>query len=304
MRFRKSQRGAALILVLWCLIVMGMAVLGAVAMLQLAADHSTFGQRQLAARAAAASGLALGLQPKLAPDDPLLRQTLAPGEGYEVSISSEGARLNLNRILKDGHVEILERLFTGWGVKPEQAEQAAACLYDWTTPGDRKSLAGAKAEDYARARLPQRPTGAPFSSLDEVAGVIGMNAVARARPDWRESFTLCSSGPLDVTQAPADLIAAVTTIAPAQAAWFTQKRNGHDGIAGTADDLPVPDLKTFQTDLGLSDAQIEKFADEISFGDSRRHIESTGTAGGVRVVLEIVTELNSAPVRYFSWNER
>jgi hypothetical protein len=283
---------------------MGMAVVGAVAMLQLAADHSTSGQRQLAARAAAASGLALGLQPKLAPDDPLLRQTLAPGESYAVTIGSEGARLNLNYVLKNGRADILARLFAGWGVKPDQAEHAAACLYDWITPGDLKSLAGAKAEDYARAQLPQRPTGAPFTSLDEVASVMGMDAVARTRPDWRASFTLWSSGPLDLTQAPPDLIAAVTGITPAQAAWFTQKRNGHDGIAGTADDLPVPDLKTFQTDVGLTDEQTGACAAQISFSDSRRRIESTGTAGGVRVVLEIVTELNSAPVRYFSWNER
>jgi type II secretory pathway component PulK len=298
-----SQRGTALILVFWCLLLMGMAIFGVVEMVQLSVEHTSWQEDALQARALAASGVALGLNTQLQKDDPLLVQKTADGGQFKVAISSEGARLNLNFVLLSEHREILVNLFRQWGLEADQADHVANCLYDWVTPGDVRSLNGAKAEDYANAGLKQRPTYQPFVSLDEVDLVMGMDLLDKARPNWRDSFTLWSNGPLNVNEAPPDLIAAVLDYSPKRTAFFAKVRNGRDGIAGTADDVPVADLATFQRQLGISDSAMEPLASQISFSDPTRRIESVGQAGGSRVMISVVSRLDAIPIHYFLWSE-
>src|SRR5260221_8656782 len=95
-RYSHRQQGSALILVLWCLLVLGMTVFGVVDMAELSVEHTAHDELLLEARTLASSGLALGLNPQLLKDDPLLSQTPAPGRQFKVTIQSEGARLNLN----------------------------------------------------------------------------------------------------------------------------------------------------------------------------------------------------------------
>src|ERR1700692_2156990 len=90
-----SRRGSALILVLWCLLLLGMAVFGVVEMVELSVEHTSHEEQALEARGLALSGLALGLSPQLLKDDPLLFQKPAAGRQFKVAIESEGARLNL-----------------------------------------------------------------------------------------------------------------------------------------------------------------------------------------------------------------
>jgi len=299
-----SRRGSALILVFWCLLLLGMAVFGVVEMVELSVEHTSHEELALDARGLALSGLALGLNPQLLKDDPLLFQKPAAGRQFKVAIASEGARLNLNYVLLSRHREILENLFTQWGLKVDQADHVADCLYDWVTPGDLRSLNGAKADDYARANLPQRPTYKPFDSFDEVKLVMGVDLLDKAKPDWQESFTLWSGGPLNVNEAPPELIAAVFSLDPKRVAFFTNARNGRDGIAGTADDVPVPNVKTFQAELGISDLAMKTLGNQISFSDPNRRVESVGQAEGTQVMISVVTRLKATPVQYLLWSEQ
>lgn len=291
-------------MVLWCLLLLGMVIFGAVEMVSLSIDHTAHLQLKLEARALAASGLAIALHPQIKKDDPLLEQTVSPNHRYKATIGSEGARLNLNYVLTTGHREILENLFTTWGVDLEAAQHAVDCLYDWVTPGDLRSLNGAKDLDYEKAGLPQRPSHKPFLSLDEVALVMGMDQVIKAQPNWRDSFTLWSSGPLDVSEAPPDLIAAVLSIAPSRAEFFTKTRNGRDEIVGTKDDQPVENMKAFQAALGLSDFSVKAVSNQISFKDSNRRVKSIGQAQGVQFMISAVTRLNATPIQYLLWSEQ
>jgi len=299
-----SRRGTALILVFWCLLLMGMAIFGVIEMVQLSVEHASKDEQAGEARALAASGVALGLIPQMHPDDPLLSQKTAEGGEFRVAISSEGARLNLNYVLLSKHRDMLENLFRQWGLEPDQADHVADCLYDWVTPGDLRSLNGAKAEDYANADLKQRPTYEPFASLDEVELVMGIDLLEKARPNWRDSFTLWSNGPLNINEAAPELIAAVFDLNPKQAAFFTEVRNGKDGIPGTPDDVPVTDLQAFQRQLGISDSVMAAVSDQISLGDPTRRIESVGQVGDSRVMISVVGRLDTVPIHYFLWSEQ
>jgi type II secretory pathway component PulK len=298
------RRGSALILVLWCLLLLGMAVFGVVEMVELSVEHTSNEERALDARGLALSGLAIGLNQQIKRDDPLLAQNPAPDRSFKVIVESSGARMNLNYVLLSKHREILENLFTQWGMPMDQAEHVADCMYDWVTPGDLKSLNGAKADDYQKANLPQRPTYTQFQSLEEVEQVMGMDLLEKAKPNWKDSFTLWSQGPLDVKEAPYDLIAAVFSLDPKEVALFTKTRDGRDGIAGTYDDVPVPNIKVLQSDLGLSNSAISLLGNQVSFGSGNRRIDSTGIVGGTQVEISVVTRLNSSPIQYFLWSEQ
>jgi type II secretory pathway component PulK len=299
-----SRRGSALLIVLWAVLLLGMAVFGVVEIVELSIDHTSYDQRALDARGLALSGLALGLNPQLVKDDPILAESPGPNRQFKATFSSEGARLNLNYVLLSKNKPILVNLFTQWGLNVDQANHVADCMYDWVTPGDLKSLDGAKAQDYVNANLPQRPTYAPFDSFDEVALVMDFDLVQKVRPNWQDSFTLWSAGPLNVNEAPAELIAAVFSLDPQRVAFFTVARNGRDGIPGTSDDVPVKSLTALAGQLGLSQLQQQTLGNQVEFGDPNRRVDSVGISQGAQVKISVVTRLNSSPIEYFLWSEQ
>ena len=298
------SRGSALIIVLWALLLLGMVVFGVVDIVELSVEHTTHSQHALQARGLALSGLALGLNPQVLRDDPLLHPAPTATQNFTVTIQSEGARLNLNHILRTNHREILVNLFTQWGMKIDQAQAVADCMYDWVTPGDLKSLNGAKANDYAQANLPQRPTYQPFVDFDEVKLVMNAGALDKVKSNWEDSFTLWSSGPLNVNEAPPELIAAVFSLDPKRVAFFTDARNGRDKIAGTSDDVPVTSTEIFAGELGIGTTTLTALASQISLRDGNRRVESVGQAEGTQVTLSVVTRLSSTPIEYFLWSEQ
>ncbi len=298
----RRQAGSALILVFWCLLLLSLAVFAVVEIVELSVEHAAHEETALQAETAAASGVAVAQAPQLQRDDPVLAQAISPGCGFKVAISSEGARLNLNFLLLTHHEDVLVSLFTHWGMKMDAAQHAADCLNDWVTPGDLPSLNGAKAAAYAQAGLPQRPSHEPFESWDEVALVMGVEAIAKVKPDWQDSFTLWSDGPLDVSQASAECIAALFGIDPKQATTLVEVRNGRDQVPGTQDDVPLT-AETLQAGLGLSDVQMKQKLNEVAFGTNTRRIESIGYAGSVRVRIVAITRMSATP-QLLVWSQR
>jgi len=300
----RERSGSALVLVFWCLLVLSLAVFAVVEIVSLSVEHAAHEQLALQARALATSGVAIAEVPQLLRDDPLLNQNPAPGQHFHATIEDEGARFNLNYLLLTNHRDVLVNLFTAWGMKMDEAQHAADSLYDWVTPGDLPSLNGAKDDAYAKAGLPQRPSHQPFQSWHEVDLVMGMDAVAAAKPNWQDSFTLWSDGPLDVNQAPAERIAALFGLDPARVTYLIKTRDGRDGIPGTLDDAPIPNAAMLEGELGMNDVQMKAMQNEITFGSTVRRIECVGQAGEARALVSVVMRLNATPIQLFVWSEQ
>jgi hypothetical protein len=186
----------------------------------------------------------------------------------------------------------------------DDAQHAADSLYDWVTPGDLPSLNGAKADAYEKAGLPQRPSHQPFQSWHEVGLVMGMDAVAAARADWKDSFTLWSDGPLDINQAPTELIAALFGVEKSRVEFLVKNRDGRDEIPGTVDDVPIANTALLQGEMGLTDLQMKTLKSQITFSGTVRRIESVGHAGEARAVLSVVLRLSGTPPQLLVWSER
>ena len=302
-----SRRGSALLLVLWSLILLSMSVFGVVEIVESSVSHATHLEQQSQARALAMSGLALALDPDMVPNDSLLKQKPATDQKWTVSLVGEGARLNLNQVLEDNHRDILVRLFVQWGLELGNAQHVADCLYDWISPGDKASPQGAKAADYQKAGMNHQPAdlpgASPFTSLSEVSYVMGMDMVEKMKPNWQDSFTLWSDGPLDVNEASPELIAAVFNVPLSMTQSFVERRNGKDGVAETDDDVTLPDMATLKRNFGIGDKDAQAIATEVAFTDAVRRIKSRGESNGVAVTVSVVARLKSQPPEYLLWNE-
>ncbi len=176
---RRPSRGAALLLVLWLLLL----VSGIVAVFALTARTEAMQgsalRNQAAARYAAEAGIELAAL-RMAAADPLQRWVpdgrvhAFDFEGYrvEVRVQDEAAKLDLNA----ADAELLERLMQALGVDEARARLLAGAIQDWRDTDALVAVAGgAEDRDYAAAGLPHGARDGPFGTVQELQQVLGMD---------------------------------------------------------------------------------------------------------------------------------
>lgn len=294
------RKGAVLLLVLWAVILLSAILVKVYGIISVDVDQAVVENKTLRARLLAESGLALARHPEIERDSPLLKHE-APGggESMEVKIASEGARLNLNAllsqpppaqegepsapVLEDG---VLPRLLVSWGLTGEEAETVRDRLADWIDADSLTRLDGAEREAYADAGQGAYPLNRPFQSMDEVREVLGVAELLDARrPGWEDAFTLYGGSGLDLQEAPAELIAAVCGVTPAQAGVLVRTRQGRDRVDGTKDDVVWKSAAEALRTLGLGLEEIEALEGRVTVGGQLFRFESTGVVGGRRVTI-------------------
>ena len=296
----KRRRGSALLLVLWAVAVMAAAVLGLVSFADFGFAETAAKGRDFRARQFAESGLALGANPKISRHSPLLHRKFPGGGRFDVVVSAEEARLNLNAVLLQQQNAVLLRLFSKWGVKDGDARQLIDVMIDWVSPAPAGSPTGMENTDSAR------PPHRPFQSLDEIGLIPGIEALTKTKPDWKDFFTLYSDGALDLNEASAELIEAVCDVSPPQAESFVAHRLRSGSSSDAKDDgFVYTDLAQAETALGLSSEQVTALGNGVTLTSQYRRIDSTGSvgSGSYRHLLRVVVKLNASPAQYLSWSE-
>jgi len=290
--FPRRNSGMALPMVLWSIALLTGVVLLLAGIIEGWVNEETRSGKLFRARTQALSGIALAMNPGVPPGDPLLHdRSKDGGEGYDVVITDESGLINPNTFLNPDHRDLLERLFTAWGLDKNSCDTVADGLYDWQSPSPFRSLHGAKKEDYEALGMSGLPPGAPFVSPEEMALVIGFDTVMRAKANWKSYFTTYSSNGINILYAPKGILTEFLGLTSAQADSWIALRDGKDGIAGTDDDFNgrTPDLKTALQLLGLPDPpqNITSVLTTAPWG-SLRHIESTGYCNGVKYRITVI----------------
>ena len=173
-----SNRGAALLLVLWMLVLLT----GLISVFALTARteglQGRFLGRSTAARYAAEAGIELAAL-HLQDTDPAVRwipdgraeQIAFEGQKIEVRVVDESGKVDLNVAAPD----LLIGLMIALGTDQDQARQLSGAIQDWR---DADSLLNAEggAEDaqYAAAGLPYGAKDRPFETVAELQQVLGM----------------------------------------------------------------------------------------------------------------------------------
>jgi type II secretory pathway component PulK len=274
--------------VLWLIAILAMACMATLRVISFDMELASSKIHGSRARQIAEMGIAIGSNPAVKRSDPLLRQLDEElGEGFEVKIISEGGRFNINHIILQDDKALLRSIFMDWGLELEVAQEIADALGDWVDPDDDVALNGAEKAYYEKEGRINQPFNRPFYDLSEVSLVRGMNLVEAVRPDWRNWFTIWSSGGLDLNEAPAELIAAAAEMPVASAEIIPETVRGTDGIRDTTDDSPLTREAALDL-LGISAESRPDLARRFSVNDSTTRIESIGHADGAKRKINVI----------------
>ena len=279
--------------VLWLIAILAMACMATLRVISFDMEIATAKVHGSRARQVAEMGIAIGSNPAVKRSDPMLHYLHGEtGESYEVKVISEGGRFNINWILLQGGGDkaLLQSIFVDWGLDLDDAQNVTDALVDWVDAGDDEQLNGAEKKYYESEGRINQPFNRPFYDLGEMSLVRGMDQVEAVRPDWRNWFTIWSSGGLDVNEASAELIAAAAEITAAQAEIIPETVRGTDGLRDTADDAPFPNAAPALDLLGIDTQGRPDLAKRFAANDATTRIESIGSAEGAKRKITVIVK--------------
>ena len=292
---RRAERGSALVTVFFMIAVLGMVMFAGAKALDADAEHARMTRGRILAKRYAQMGLEVGRHPVIKDGDPLLYYGSPDGGGYQVTLASEEARLNINFILQSGDTSLLRRLLTRWGLEPQQASMLIDALKDWVDSDDKTSLNGAERRDYEKAGFRGMPFNRPFRELDEMMLVFGMPELGSLRPDCDGRLTLFGGGKVDVKDARPELISLLGDVPLDRVAPVLKYRSGQDGVLKTIDDQKLTSVPQLAQLLGVYHTHVvEQLNRWVQFQGPIRRIESTGRLGGVQRKLVLITQNQAA----------
>lgn len=236
----RLQRGVALIMVLWVLLLVTITS-GAFALMarmdQLEA-HSVMWSTQ--ARLAAEAGINLSV---LHLRDPVEESRWVPdGRTYqlyfenilvEIQVTDERGKVNLNNADEPS----LARLFAGNGLDEEYAELLAAAVADWRDSDEMERPNGAELPTYESAGLEIGPGNHRFVLIEELLQVLGMPWELFKRIENAVTVYEDSALP-DPAYGPAEALVALPDITPEDALNFVTERHSQEPGASAGLELP------------------------------------------------------------------
>jgi general secretion pathway protein K len=237
-----DQRGIALLVVLWTLMLLSLLVV--------AFAQQTHLERQrvsnVIAAAAAASdlqaGLSLGIGALLDPKAPRAwihdgspRELEFAGRRISVSIQDANGCINVNQ----ADAEQLQSLLRAVGVEGNAARSLAAAIIDWRDPDSVLTPNGAELATYVENGWSTGPANRPFVSVSELKGVLGMP------PDVADSLasllSVSNEGEINPMTAPEPVLRAV--FPPEQVSGILARRAKRAEAKAERDGaLPASDL--------------------------------------------------------------
>ncbi|XHR27280.1 MAG: hypothetical protein ACFUZC_15185 [Chthoniobacteraceae bacterium] len=301
-RTAQSSKGSTLMLALWALIVLSAAIFAWVEWIDRTIGVMNEANRGTEARALAHSGLAVAMHPNVGRKNRYLSAQFERSKSYQVTIESEGGRLNVNYLLSGADpqkIAFFKDYLASRGLNFQERQTFIDCLLDWISlsQGGHRLNAVAESPDY-------RPPHRPLQSLDEIALVAGSTPLI-SRADWKDDLTLYSSGPLDLESVSADWLALVPGIGDQRARRFVKIREKRLNQPDNKDGYPFRNLAEALSDLGLSQAQFSQLSGYLGFRDPVVRIESRGQSGKVvRQVDVIVRKAPGATTQILLWSEK
>lgn len=245
-------------------------------------------------------GVSLGTHPQVLRDDDLLHYQAEDGvDGYDVVISSEGARLNINGVLQRRDKSFLRVLFEEWGLDVGDASMLADAMIDWADFDEIEEIEGAEAEYYENQGYEDRPYNKPFQRLEDLLLVRDFDKVAELQPDWREWLTIWGDTELDIHEVAPRLLSVAAEVDVDLAEIFHRDVIGEDEILGTSDDLAFSSLTGALDRLGVTDEVEERsrVVRRFRLRSGVRRVVSRGRSGDTtkKITVIVRNSVNNRP---------
>lgn len=235
----RGQRGIALILVLWTLVLLTVIAgsLTTTVRTELSMTRNLLDEVQ--GRGLLDAGFTYVLAnylganraevEEMLPDDGRLREWSFDGHKLRVGLTGEDARIDLN--LADE--EFIKNALLSVGLEVEEAEAIGDAIADWRDADDLHRLAGAEDPEYERAGYPYGAKDGRFESVTELGLVYGVNKTLYDR--IVPLFTV-NSGAKTINPKHADraVLLAIPGISVDQVDEFIQARDSETQIGSQA----------------------------------------------------------------------
>jgi general secretion pathway protein K len=283
MRRTGSDRGVALLLVLWALVLLGTLALGFSWSMRTEALAARNGIDEVRAYFQARTGVnrALAMLASL-PADNVLAAAIA-GEGgdasYEVRVESESGKVDVNLV----GAEVLLELLKKGGLPGEEAEGVRDAILDWRDEDDVPRPRGAERAEYGRMTEPTTPRNGKIRGIGELMHVKGVTKEFHEAFLSRAFTAHGNSARLNFLRAPEIVLRSLPGVSAAAVDWIVAGRLEEPPIS--AADLAAMVGEGLLTAQGLS---------LLSGGSSSNvyTITGTGRAGGdvtrvVRCLVEV-----------------
>ena len=296
---RSRSRGAALMLALWALFLLSALVISWALDIDSRLTLSGNANRVLEAEALACSGAEVALHPLIKPDSPNLNRNFGARGSYEVRITGEGGRLNLNWLIAGEdpvRLEILRRFLEIKHIDLNERDRMIDCLLDWVDPDDLVRLNGAEKEDN------YQPANTLLTRIDELKKMKGWEQFT-SEPGWDDEFTLNSIGPVDVTWASRDVMLALPGMTESLVDRFLMLRRGPDGIDGTSDDMQFKSVDEIGPAFGFSQQQFQTLMALVTIKDPSFRIVSVGKSGEAKRTVQMIVRKSGNLPQLVMWKE-
>ena len=174
----RSERGVALLVVMWACTLLAILLGGYAALAHTEGLQASYQFQQTRAHYAAEAGMMRAIYALQAPN--INDRWTADGRVYPfayedakvgVSITAESGKVDLNAATPD----VLARLLANTGVDAQHAATIAQAIVDWRSFPMTPQQATQRAAVYTAAGRDYGPRNGPFASIDELQMVLGMN---------------------------------------------------------------------------------------------------------------------------------
>ncbi len=287
-----SQKGLALVLVLWVLslltIMAGSFALG----MRRETSIITGIRNNAQAQAVAESGIALAEAMLLDPDQN--KRWRADGSIYE--IISADAKVRVRLLSEAGKIDInqadqtqLEMLMSFAPLDEKQQSRLAGAIIDWRDQDDLVQLNGAEKKEYQAAGLNYQPSNKPFQTIEELQLVLGMNETVFK---WLEEMVTVYSGQqqIDLQQAAREVLQVTPGFDADQLNTYLETR-----LESAKNDLPAPPFPTIsgQNNAAAGQTNVLTIITEAQLNDE--------SSAMLSVVISQADEARDKPFQVLKW---
>ncbi|MDH3901799.1 MAG: general secretion pathway protein GspK [Xanthomonadales bacterium] len=287
-----SQRGIALVLVLWALLLLTIVTgsFALMARMDRLEAHTLLSGTQ--ARLSAQAAINLAVLALRDPDDQT--RMLADGRVYQTEL--DGVLVEVSAIDERGKLDInatdeliLANLFTGHGLEFDAAELLAAAVLDWRDEDELERVNGAEEDAYLAAGLEVGPANRPFMMTEELLQVIGMDYDFYRRLEPAITVFSRTAEP-DPAFAPVEALMALPDITYEEAVNFVQERNSQ---------LPGESLGT---ELPNGTVVMEQ-GRGVTYSIEAKATMPNGVWEQLQATIRLGGNRNGSPYRVLRWRE-
>lgn len=297
----KTERGVALVVVLWIIVMLSLLIGGFAFTMHVETQVASFSRKELRAEMLARSGVEL-VRRQLHARPPWEKQCEALnqswcadvelytehplGDGtFTVRVIDEESLLPINR-LSDSRLRLLLQLLE---VDPTQVDIIADSIQDWIDGNDLARLNGAESDYYLTLNPPYRAKNGLIHRTQELLMIRGITRElyqgTPERPGLKDLLSPVAQQ-VNINTASPLVLQVILRMDEASLQPLLRRRNGPDEIPGTDDDRPFRSVAEAIREFCPRDEQSRRrWETYLTTNSNAFRVTSTGEVGGVRQTI-------------------